>query len=72
MMTPYDPHRFQPSRLRRHRRDDAPSAAGQNTGIDLSPAVGSPLIGGGQNALGVPPTDTTALCQAEMSAISNG
>ena len=37
----------------------APSAAGQNTGIDLSPAIGSPLIGGGQNALGVPPTDTT-------------
>jgi hypothetical protein len=37
----------------------APSAAGQNTGIDLSLAVGSPQIGGGQNALGVPLTDTT-------------
>ena len=37
----------------------APSAAGQNTGIDLSPAVGSPQIGGSQNAWGVPLTDTT-------------
>jgi hypothetical protein len=27
--------------------------------LSLSPAIGSPLIGGGQNALGVPRTETT-------------
>jgi hypothetical protein len=36
-----------------------PQAPPARTPASISRPVGSPLIGGGQNALGVPPTDTT-------------